>query len=225
MNIYKYIEGLYSVQTQLNLSKLRKTSSSMYEIIQENFEDKKLGPYGQTVLQTKLYTKYNFLLYPLPGIHELYFEISKVFHECLKLHPEIPHEKYFIQCWLNYFNKGEFIDWHGHSSVDFNNWHGFLCLDTEPNSYTSYKWPFDSSRKNLIIDVPSKDGMIVMGRTNGDMHRSSEWTHDDHPRITIAFDIVPGRFISEWHCKDYAEPKYLNAMKAEPHYINHWIPI
>jgi hypothetical protein len=224
MEIQTHIDGLYSAKTDINLSVLKKTVYNMYEIIKVNFQNNQ-NHTAQITLDTNLHTKYNLLLYPLPGIHDLYFAISKVFHACSKFSNVGLNEKYFIQCWLNFYNKGDFIDWHHHTNADFNCWHGFLCVDTEPESYTSYKWPMDLDRKNLIIDVPSKDGTIVMGRSNGDLHRSSEWTFTDRPRITIAFDIVPARFISGYCVKDNPEPKYLNAMKNSSMYVNHWIPI
>jgi hypothetical protein len=117
---------------------------------------------------------------------------------------------------MNYYKKGEFIDWHRHASEDVGGWHGFFCLDAEPDSYTSYRWPNDDSRKGLTLDVESKNGLIVLGRSNLDLHKSSEWQHEDRARITIAFDILPVSYI-----KDVCS----NAMKNDPYYINHWIPI
>jgi hypothetical protein len=221
MVLNKHVDGLYSVDTALNVKQVKDTCFKLYDIIKTNFQNNS-DHNGQSTLDTELHTKYNLLLYPLPGIHELYFEISKVFHEC-KLKENIGlNEKYVIQSWLNFFNKGDFIDWHQHTSVDFNCWHGFLCVDTEPDSFTSYKWP---NEKNNIIDVPSKNGRIVMGRSNGDVHRSSEWPYLDRPRITIAFDIVPTRFVTGWCMKNDPDPRYLNAMKRSAMFVNHWIPI
>jgi hypothetical protein len=224
MSLKKYVDGLYSVETNINLNTLKKSVSELYDIIKVHFQDNK-DHNGQSTLDAELYSKYNLLMYPFPEIHQLYSEIQKNFKLCLVDSDSSQNENYFIQCWLNYFYKGQYIDWHGHTKVDMNCWHGFFCLDTEPNSYTSYKWPLDQARKDLIVDVPSKNGTLVFGKSNGDMHRSSEWINEDYPRITIAFDIVPSRFLYKFCVQDLPEPKYLNAMKSDPIYVNHWIPI
>ncbi len=224
MSLTKYIDGLYSIPSNVNLHTLKKSVNEFYDIIKFYFHDNSEHS-GETILSNELYTKYNLLMYPLPEVHQLYREIQSNFKICLEDSKISYNQNYFIQCWLNYFYKDQFIDWHGHTKVDMNCWHGFLCLDTEPNSYTSYKWPLDNSRKDLIIDVPSKNGTLVFGKSNGDLHRSSEWDVVDYPRITIAFDIVPNRFLHQYCIKDFSEPKYLNAMKTSPMYVNHWVPI
>jgi hypothetical protein len=40
------------------------------------------------------------------------------------------------------------------------------------------------------LTIPSKEGLLVIGRSNGDLHKSSEWL-GDKPRVTLAFDISP----------------------------------
>jgi hypothetical protein len=42
-----------------------------------------------------------------------------------------------------------------------------------------------------IITIPSYDGLCVIGKSEGDGHRSSEWLNDGKFRVTIAFDIIP----------------------------------
>ena len=39
--------------------------------------------------------------------------------------------------------------------------------------------------------VVSKEGLIVIGKSDGDEHSSSAWKESKRPRITIAFDIIP----------------------------------
>lgn len=226
MKVEKYIDGLYGVQTNLDMKVLRNTCNQMYEIIKHSFVSDKSDYIGKSTLTTKLYTKYNLLLYPLPGLHDLYFTISEVFHSCLTdYHKGKSGRKYIMQCWLNYYMKGEYINWHSHATSVYGNWHGFLCVDTEPDSYTSYTWLNDKSRKGLVIDVKSKDGLMVMGITNNDRHRSSKWQRKDRPRITIAFDINPIEYITETELQRYSGNKYLNAMQDNPYFVNHWIPI
>jgi hypothetical protein len=144
-------------------------------------------------------------MYPLPGVHELYRNIRDVFnnsyYEYFGYENKRPH---FIQCWLNYYWRGDFIDWHGHWPSSFNAWHGFFCVNVEPQSSTLYKWK-DSEQ---IIEVPSQNGLMVLGISDQDKHRSTEW-NQQAPRITVAFDIVPVD----------------NASIRPEQYINHWIPI
>lgn len=228
MKIGKYIEDLYGIQTNINLSELKKYSNVMYGAIKENFQKDKHDYTGQSTLTTELFQKYNLMMYPFPIFHELYFTISKAFHLC---HKDLMNEKaehHYMQCWLNFYKKGDFIDWHTHQTPELRAWHGFICVDTEPGSYTSYKWDpkVYPSRKDIILDVQSKDGLIVLGPSKGDVHRSSEWEFDDRPRITIAFDILPAESVSvKGAISRVSEPKYSNAMKASPYFVNHWIPV
>jgi hypothetical protein len=168
-------------------------------------------------------------LYPLPAIHELYFEIQNYFRFATESYFKEPYkEKHFIQCWLNVYNKGDFIDWHHH---DWNSnrpnkpraWHGFFCVDVEPNSKTSYKW----KGVNEVIDIQSKNGLMVMGISDGDVHKSSAW-NEDNPRITIAFDIVPEKHIFYDDGRSNLV-KFLNNNNSPKEiiqaYTNHWVPI
>lgn len=225
MKIEKIIDGLYKVDTKLDLVQLRKTADIMHGIITQNFKSNLDFDYtgSNSTQTTKLFAQYNFLMYLLPGIHELYFTISNVFRACLKDHyGSTKNNKFFIQSWMNYYKKGEFIDWHSHSPKDVGGWHGFLCLDTEPDSYTSYRWPKDPKRKNLIIDVPSKNGSIIIGRSNGDEHKSSVWEFENKSRITIAFDIDPlDAYITPNWTTNFDNNNFL----LPPMLINHWIPI
>ena len=226
MEIKKYIDGLYTadIRSSIDLKVLKKSCLQMEEIITKSFKNDENDYGGKSSATTQLYRKYNFLMYPLPGIHNIHFNIARVFHTCFEdSHAQRADgsEEYFIQCWLNCFKRGEFIDWHSHSDIDTGAWHGFVCVDTEPDSFTSYRWPNNPNRKDIVIDIPSKDGFIVMGRTNGDFHRSSEWLDKKRSRITIAFDIIPRSAVFGGKT-----PKdYMKAMKENPYFVNHWIPI
>lgn len=190
---------IYTKKLKLDLISLKNNCDIMYEFIKKQFSKEEKHFSGRSTMTTQLYGAYNLLLYPLDGFHELYNEIKTMFYAVEQNHL---YEKYYIQCWLNYYRKGEFIDWHSHWKPEDKSWHGFFCLDTE-NSYTSYKIPNNIN----IIDVKSENNLLIMNKSDGDLHKSSVWVYADRPRITIAFDIVPRHNIS-----------YDN-------YINHWIPI
>jgi hypothetical protein len=113
-----------------------------------------------------------------------------------------------MQAWLNVYRTGEFIDWHSHWPAEFESWHGFYCVDVEPNSSTTYRLFGKIPEKDDIV-VTSQDNLLVISRSDGDYHRSSEWNNPDKPRITVAFDIIP-------MSKLYERRNYEK---------NHWIPI
>ena len=125
-------------------------------------------------------------------------------------------EQYMIQCWLNFYRKGEFIDWHRHWPMDAKGYHGFLCVSCEP-SKTTYRLPAKHGVQiptELIektewetVDVESKNGLLVLSESAGDMHRTWPWEFHDRDRITIAFDIVP---------KPHFNPEA---------WLNHWVPL
>lgn len=195
INHYNY---LYTKQLALDLPAVKTSCIQMRDIIIENFSHMP-GFYPQKdLLTTHVFNHYNVLMYPLDQFHELYFEIQKMYREICESSTQM-----YIQCWLNFYNKGQFIDWHGHLGSGLNSFHGFYCVDVEPNSFTSYKFPVNGDQ--IFVDIESKNNLLVMGKTDNDQHRSSVWTHD-YPRITIAYDIVP---------KEYVPIRMLN----------HWIPI
>jgi hypothetical protein len=205
MDLTLYNNYLYSRKLGLDVAKQKRVAYEMYDYIKKTYTS---GDYnGQDTLDNRTYLKYNYLLYAIPEIHDLYNEIKNTFHASLThKHGNEPYAgKYFIQCWLNFYHKGKFIDWHKHWEPEYGSWHGFYCVDVEPDSHTSYRLPDGST-----VDVKSENDLLVLGPSDNDEHRSSEW-QQDYPRITIAFDIIP------------AEVMY----KSNETFVvpNHWIPI
>jgi hypothetical protein len=183
-------------QLDLDLETIKKSSYTMYNIIRKNFAED-LDYTAQTTLVAGLYQKYNLLMYPLPGFHKLYEEIRATFRE----HNPSAGPCY-IQCWLNFYYKGQYIDWHNHGNGDNSSkiWHGFYCVSSGI-SKTTYILP----KVYKPVDIISKDNLLVMSPGAGDKHRTWPWDQDE-PRITIAFDINP-----------------MDTVFTEP--LNHWIPI
>jgi hypothetical protein len=72
------------------------------------------------------------------------------------------------------------------------------------DSITSYRIPPNGG----LININCADDLLVISKSDGDTHCTSDWTHENDKRITIAFDIVPAPFI--------ASQKML---------LNHWIPL
>jgi hypothetical protein len=206
MNDYVYTKML-----QLDLQQQKKNANIMFNFIMHEFLRETNYSGANQQLVTKYFSLYNYLMYPIPGMTKLYENIKEEFHSVIK---ENDHgiklfDEYHIQCWLNVYKKGDYLDWHGHWQSEYCSWHGFYCVNVEPNSETIYriegrKVPDDD------IHIESKNNLLVISPSGRDLHRSSEW-HSDEPRITVAFDIVPTEilFSNQFHITNK----------------NHWIPI
>ncbi len=206
MDLKLHEDYVYTRKLNLDLNEQRFSANMMYNYVKENFADKDHS--GQDTMVYDLYLKYNYMMYALPGIHSLYTEIRRTFYECAKhkFNGNDPYEgKYFMQSWLNFYHKGQFIDWHGHWPPEYHSWHGFYCVDVEPESSTTYKLS-----NGKIVEIKSEDNLLVLGPSDGDEHRSSEWNLD-RPRITIAFDIAPERIMCDTN----------TSLKI----ANHWVPL
>lgn len=203
---------IFTRKLNLNISEQLRAAHTMYKIVGTYFDTSQKNQSNDPLFITKLFAQYNYLLYPLPGIPKLYNAIKETFNECLNREslgaPDF--DEYQMQCWLNVYNRGEYIDWHSHWPSEYKSWHGFYCIDVEPDSFTSYNIPLS---KTGIINVQSKNNLLVISRSGGDFHRSSEWKHD-RPRITVAFDIVPTAVLSERMNKSFDNID-----------LNHWVPV
>jgi hypothetical protein len=197
--VESYKNYVHAKMLDLDINSMRMSCERMRALIQFKFMDSPQHYSGQATMTTKLYGAYNLLMYSYPQFHELFQEIVTMFRD---LYGD-DGKKYYIQCWLNVYEKGEFIDWHDHWLPQQKAYHGFYCVDVEPDSKTSYALCDDDE----IIDVPSRDNLLVISKSDGDLHRSSEWHDETRPRITIAFDIVPRESINP------------------EGWLNHWIPI
>jgi len=203
-----YENYVVTKKLDLNLTQLKHSCKLLYNLVNENFNTDEYKTNIQTYedatnkisLTTTLYTAYNLFMYPYDEFHSLYNEVKTLFRECC-----IDEEKYYIQCWVNFYKKGDFINWHHHWEPHKHTWHGFFCVDCEP-SKTTYRIPgvFEE------VDITSEDNLLVMSKSNGDTHRTWPWEDATRDRITIAFDIVPRQFV---HSPGLAMP------------LNHWVPI
>ena len=203
-----YENYVVTKKLDLNLTQLKHSCKLLYNLVNENFNTDEYRTNIQTYedatnkisLTTTLYTAYNLFMYPYDEFHSLYKEVKTLFRECC-----IDEEQYYIQCWVNFYKKGDFINWHHHWVPHKHTWHGFFCVDCEP-SKTTYRIPgvFEE------VDITSEDNLLVLSKSNGDTHRTWPWEDATRDRITIAFDIVPRQFV---HSPGLAMP------------LNHWVPI
>jgi hypothetical protein len=205
MELQLHGEYVYTRQLSLDLSEQQRAANLMYDYIKKDISGRDYT--GQSSMIDKVFTEYSYFLYAVPGISNLLREVRQTFHACNNhRHGGIPpYDDYYIQCWLNRYNKGDYIDWHAHWPPEYDAWHGFYCVDVEPESSTTYK--VDDN----FIEVPSKNNLLVLSKSENDVHRSSEWMYEDHPRITLAFDIVPTKLLFEKNL----------SFKIK----NHWMPL
>ena len=185
----------------LDLEQITKSCERMRKVIQDNFANLPHSYEGKGTETTYVHSYYNLLLYPYNGFHDLYHAIRTLFFE---VNPT--NDKYYIQCWLNYFMKDDYMSWHGHKGVvdnklDTTNWHGFFCVNCEP-SVTTYR----IQSTGLLFDIDDKNNQLVLSKSHDDLHRTYPWKQDT-PRITIAFDIISQ-----------------NTLKDIPD-LNHWMPL
>lgn len=217
--------GLYSKKCDLDIFRLHRSCLELGQMLKDHFTPDPAHNFGAvyeeyTTFQTEIYKQYNVLSYPLPEVHKLYSQIRDFFYECQKKHyGKILKKNYYIQCWLNIYQRGHFLDWHNHATIRNGapsilpfTWHGFFCVNVG-NSVTSYKF-----QKKNIVDVQGTNNLLVLGVNNSDLHRTYPWT-EDTPRITIAFDIVPENYVIS------SEDKLTDLISKYPYLKNHWIPI
>jgi len=171
---------LYSVK----LNSIDNQQLASYSLEAEKLLKKILEPLKDTkwygTFTTASHKKYNFLSLPNKQVSILYHEIVK------NVTPLLDDRSYVIKSWLNVFRKGEKIEWHKHWHPNKKVWHGFYCVQVG-DSYTEYEIP----NINHTVKIKSDEGLLVIGKSDNDRHRSSIWTEEDRHRITIAFDIVP----------------------------------
>lgn len=154
--------------------------------------------------------QYNLFNFPCPDLAHLYKNMISYFPNVITT-----GKQYYIRCWVNLFDKGKNIDWHSHWNPKFKTYHGFYCVNTEGEhpSHTDYKVP----NVHDIITIPSYDGLCVIGKSEGDGHRSSEWLNDGKYRVTIAFDIIPVEVLK-------SDEKFLH-LEVNPSLIHNFIPM
>jgi len=175
----------------------------LYDIVLEKFDHNKGAYKGKSTLSTVRYNLYNVFFFPYEGFHELFDVIRHVFYVC---NHENRNKTYYIQSWVNVYNKNDYIDWHSHWSSECMSWHGFYCVNAA-NSSTTYCLPGNEVGQSDVV-IESKNDLLVLSRSDGDKHKSSPWNREDSPRITIAFDIVP--------------VEHLQNLRTQQ--LSHWIP-
>jgi len=146
---------------------------------------------------------YNIFTFTHPGIHKLYKSLAILAKEaCGYYDIDFEKQQYFIHGWFNLdhktINTKDKVGgvnplknphhFHDHSGGMGSPWfHGYYCVNAEPSS-TFYKIDSDD---NKIFENINKNDRAILSET-GHPHGRDDW-FEDKPRITIAYDISPGK--------------------------------
>lgn len=208
--IESYSDYIHTKKLDLNLSKIKNSAHKMYNFVKNEFVEN-CDHNGQSSMVDQIFAKYNAFMYPYPEFYELFKQIQIMFQDLISTDSsDYSDDPHYLQSWVNFYRKGDFISWHGHWPVEVNAWHGYYCVDVEP-SKTTYQIP--NVKGN--IDVINSNNLLIISKSDGDRHRTWPWEYD-RPRITIAFDIVPACHIMSGHPGIDTH----NRMGK-----NHWIPV
>lgn len=163
-------------------------------------------------LSVSAFGYYNFFLFPLPGVHELYTAIKEKFRGIVG-----SDGAYFIGCWLSYYKHNEFLDWHLHLPPEANSWSGYFCVNAEPS-----KTLFKSQNGVEQVDITNKNNVLLFTKGDGSLHKTQPWVDQNSPRITIAFDIIPQNkmLVTASNAEWGRDTGY-----TERNWLNHWVPI
>ncbi len=215
-----WTDGWFKVKKlDLDLELMKKTCHGVHQMVNQRYGDQKGLNYYENQT-TNLFGNYNIFLFSSAPLHNLFRELVTFWNQ-VKPDDDI----YYMQSWLNIYDESKSIGWHYHWTEKYHAWHGFFCVDVDvsktsyclspPQYQESKKFDYQYQGKPIleyneeyeIVDVVGRDNFLIMSRSAGDTHRNIPWKIQDRPRITIAFDIVPGRHIfnEDWE--------------------NHWIPL
>jgi hypothetical protein len=135
---------------------------------------------------TARYNKYNVLTWNNENIYKLKNNILNFYKNFIYFFKqELPKELY-IQCWVNFMNKGEKINAHLHSTSPNTYLGGHVCVQVN-NTSTYYINPINQINEPETYQSENKIGKITLFQNNiphyTDEHKFKE------KRITIAFDL------------------------------------
>lgn len=180
-----------------NLKQLQHVLEENYKKIQEgtliNGDKNKNTPWDNSNSESTInWNRYNVFQIYDPNIHTLFRAVRDMAMEASKHYGlDFIKEQYMIQGWfnINYSHSGK-LDWHEHGGEGAPYFHGYYCVNAEP-SVTHYR-VFDKE-----IENHNKNNRAILSET-GHPHAMGDWDWDG-PRITIAYDVIPLRFIPmEW---------------------------
>jgi hypothetical protein len=152
---------------------------------------------------TVRWNQYNVFQFYTEEIHNVFASLRELVIEACEYYDiDFEKEKFYVQGWFNINdrNVGK-LDWHDHGGPYAPFFHGYYCVKAEPST-TYYKIDNDD---NKVFENINKDNRMIVSEM-GHPHAMGDWDWDG-PRITLAYDIVPLRFV-----KNFDEEQ-------------HWVPL
>jgi hypothetical protein len=187
-----------------DLVSLQKFLETQYEKIQKGElikgEKNTSTPWDSSQSETTIqWNKYNVFQFHDASIYELYRAVKQMTLDACEYYGlDFEKERFMLQGWfnINHAKKGK-LDWHEHGGSGAPFFHGYYCVKAEP-SETHYR-----VFENEVVNI-NKNNRAILSET-GHPHAMADWDWDG-PRITIAYDVIPLRFIDN-------------------HWQQHWIPL
>ena len=150
-------------------------------------------PWDSSGSQTTInWNKYNAFQFYIPETYKLFEAVREMTVEACNYYGlDFKKEKFMAQSWfnVNYNHIGK-LDWHEHGGSGAPYFHGYYCVNAEP-SVTHYKV------FNKEVENHNKNNRAILSET-GHPHAMGDWSWEG-PRITMAYDVIPLRYIpKEW---------------------------
>lgn len=144
-------------------------------------------------LSTVKWREYNVFQFYNEEIYNLFVSLKETIEEACDYYGiDFKSQKYMVQGWFNINDKnvGK-LNWHDHGGPWAPYFHGYYCVKAEPSS-TFYMIEND---KNKIVENKNINNRLIVSEM-GHPHAMGDWEWEGK-RITIAYDIIPLRFISD----------------------------
>jgi len=144
-------------------------------------------------LSTVKWREYNVFQFYNEEIYNLFSSLKETVEEACEYYEiDFKSQKYMVQGSFNINDRniGK-LNWHDHGGPWAPYFHGYYCVKAEPSS-TFYMIEND---KNKTIENKNLNNRLILSEM-GHPHAMGDWDWDGK-RITIAYDIIPLRFISD----------------------------
>jgi len=186
----KYLNNDLEKLSAFLLEKYNEIETQSLKNITKLDEKKDKFLYSKSISTIK-WQEYNVFQFYNKEIYNLYTGVRELIKEaCDYYEYDYNKEQFMIQGWFNvtYANVGK-LHWHDHGPVGLKGpfFHGYYCVNAEPSN-TIYK----INNKEEKININKNNRLIVSEM--GHQHAMADWDWEG-PRITIAYDILPLRFL------------------------------
>jgi hypothetical protein len=141
-------------------------------------------------VSTIKWRQYNVFQFHIDEIFNLYKAVSLLAKQACEYYElDFEKEQFMIQGWfnINHTKQGK-LNWHDHGAFGAPNFHGYYCVSAEPS--TTYYQVFDKEVENVNLN-----NRLILSEM-GHPHAMGDWDWEG-PRITVAYDIIPLRYLKE----------------------------